>query len=194
MKNKITFILFLFLSLNAIAQDKKFSVEIGYPLSLNSNNLQKIQGLADVSLKYRFADTESITYGVSYTFDWLKSEDQGVYGTSGNQLFHHVDAFGEFKVVGAEKLHPFVGVGFTLLSQEYSRFINEDPGDPAFLAQQKEKENHAGFNINFGGSYDISSRFYVQTYFHYIRSYRDFGGEKIGFNNNLLKIGAGFRF
>lgn len=193
MKNKITFILFLFLSLNAIAQDKKFSVEIGYPVSLTQN----LMGLADGSLKYRFADTQSITIGVSYTFNWLKIPGEGSYTYVGyNQFYHHVGAFGEFKINGAEKLHPFIGIGFTLLSQKYSNYntyLAQDLYDPN-ISPTKERKNSTGYNINFGGSYDISSRFYVQTYFHYIKTYRDFGSEKVGFNTNLLKVGAGFRF
>lgn len=71
MKNKITLIALLLLSFSAISQDKKFSIDVNYPLSLDSNEFQKVNGIIDGSFKYRFKESTSMTIGASYTFDFL---------------------------------------------------------------------------------------------------------------------------
>ncbi|WP_300570843.1 outer membrane beta-barrel protein [Flavobacterium sp.] len=197
MKNKITLIALLFLSFSAISQDKKFSIDVNYPLSLDSNDFQKITGVIDASFKYRFKETDVMKIGVSYTFDLLKDKiefDTSSSDLDGNYTFHHLGVFGEFKLNSNEKLHPFVGIGYSMLSSE-NEFMYVDP--MGGVETRKEKTNDSGLNLNFGVTYDISSQFFIQTYFHYIRIYKTSivdEDEKSGVNYNQLKLGVGYRF
>lgn len=76
-----------------------------------------------------------------------------------------------------------------------SEFILAGPmGD---VEIKREKSNDSGLNLNFGVSYDVSSSFFIQTYFHYIRIYKTSivdEDEKSGVNYNQLKLGVGYRF
>ena len=197
MKNKITLIALLLLSFSAISQDKKISIDVNYPLSLDSNDFQKTSGIIDASFKYRFKETDAMKIGASYTFDFLKEKEE--FGTSSsdldrNYIFHHLGVFTEFKLNSNEKLHPFAGFGYSMLTSE-SEFIYVNPFGE--IERRKEKSTDSGLNLNFGVTYDISSQFYIQTYFHYIRIYKTSivdEDEKSGVNYNQLKLGVGYRF
>lgn len=192
MKTNYTLIILFLISLNVFSQDKKFSIEINYPLAI-SNGIENFTGIADASIKYRFAEGELFKYGASLTFDYLKAklpfnnQDLGR-----NYFFYHANGFAEMTIPSAEKIHPFVGAGFTYVSYEYEFFRAVD----GFTTVETIKENDPGFNLKLGIQYDFTSSFFMQSYFHYIRTFNksDFNDETIGVNYNQVKFGVGLRF
>ena len=195
MKNNLLLIILFLLSINAISQNKKFSIDINYPLSLSNGEFDKISGIIDGSLKYRFKETDLLEFGISYTFDLLKGKISPFVNEpdlNKNFIFHHLDVFSELNLNSTDRFHPFFGLGYTMLNYDYEYFY----GNNEFTEIRTKKENDSGINFNLGLKYDISDMFFVQTYFHYIRTFRKsvISDKNIGINNNQLKFGLGYRF
>ncbi len=192
MKTNRIFFLLIFISITSFSQDKKFSFEINYPLAI-SNGIENFTGIADANIKYRFAEGELFKYGASLTFDYLKanlpfnSED-----LARDYFFYHINGFAEMTIPSAERIHPFVGAGFTYVSYEYE-YIR---GVNGFSTIETKKERDPGFNLKLGIQYDFTSNLFIQSYFHYIRSLRksEFDDGIIGINYNQVKFGIGLRF
>lgn len=195
MKNKFILTALFFLSLSAVSQVKKFSVDLNYPLALKSGFDDGSKGIIDGSFKYRFKELNSMSIGASYTFDLIKTESTFVGRKLGmNSNFHHVDLFSEFKLSSEDKLRPFFGLGYSILFSE-NEYINLNPMNQ--IEVKAEKENNSGINMNLGFSYDLTKTFYVQSYFHYIRIFKKNyveDGKNVGVNYNQLKLGVGYRF
>ena len=106
--------------------------------------------------------------------------------------FHHLNIFSEFNLNSVKKLHPFIGLGYTALSYNYEYIF----GVNEFAKIKNKKENHNGINLNSGFIYNITSDFYFQTHFHYIRiPQKDpISNKSTGAKYNQLKLGLGFRF
>ncbi len=192
MKTNYTLLLLILVSLTTYAQDKKFSIEVNYPLAI-SNGIENFTGIADASIKYRFTEGELFKYGASFTFDYLKAK----YPFNNQDLgrdyfFYHVNGFAEMTIPSAEKIHPFVSAGFTYVSYEYEYFRGFD----GFTTIETIKEKDPGFNLKLGIQYDFTSSLFIQSYFHYIRSFNknEFFDETIGVNYNQVKFGLGYRF
>ncbi|PID69838.1 MAG: hypothetical protein CR985_03735 [Flavobacteriales bacterium] len=193
MKTNYIFILLILMSFTSFAQNKKFSVEANYPLAI-SNGFEDVNGIVDASIKYRFAEGELFKYGASFTFDYLKEKLPFNYqDLDKDYFFYHVNGFTEMTIPSAEKIHPFVGVGFTYVICKYEYFNSMDH---LFDIAETEKEKNPGFNFKLGIQYDFTNSFFVQSYFHYIRSFYKsrFNNETIGINYNQVKFGIGFRF
>ncbi|MES2813052.1 MAG: outer membrane beta-barrel protein [Bacteroidota bacterium] len=194
MKSKFILIALFFLSLSTVSQVKKFSVDLNYPLALKSGYGDESRGIIDGSFKYRFKELNSMTIGASYTFDLIKRESTFAETELGmNYNFHHVNLFSEFKLSSEDKLHPFIGLGYSILFSE-NEYIYSNMEE---VEIKVKKENNSGINVNFGFSYDVTKSFYVQSYFHYVRVFtKSFveDGKKVGVNYNQLKLGLGYRF
>ena len=192
MKTYYTFLLLLLISFTGFAQDKKFSVEVNYPLA-TSNGFENFTGIASASIKYRFAHGELFQYGASFTFDFLKAKlPYDNRDLDRNYFFYHANGFAEMTIPSAEKIHPFVGAGFTYVSYEYEYFTITGP----FTSVETINEKDPGFNLKLGIQYDFTTSFFMQAYYHYIRAFNknDFNDETIGRNYNQFKFGLGLRF
>ncbi|MFD0991480.1 outer membrane protein [Mariniflexile jejuense] len=192
MKTKHTLVFLFFISLTTFSQNKKFSVEVNYPLGM-SNGFENLSGIIDASINYRFATSELFSYGASVTFDYLKGDiNFSNQDLNRNFFFYHFDGFAEMTIPSAEKLHPFAGAGLTLLNYDY-QYLS---GTNEFPTIETRKEKDLGFNIKLGIQYDLNNNLFIQTYFHSIRTFNksDFNNETIGVNYNQLKIGLGLRF
>lgn len=195
MKKSITLFFLLILNLTTYSQDKKFSIDINYPLAIN-NSITEVNGIVDGSFKYRFKELDAMTIGAVYTYD-LATERIDSYLSSLKHTYHfnHLGGLIEFKIKTVEKLHPFAQAGYTLLTTK-SKLRISDSSDPDISEDQTKVENSSGFNLGAGTSYDISERFYLQLYYHYIKVYsqEDFSKETRGYNYDQLKLGVGYRF
>ncbi|TYP73552.1 outer membrane beta-barrel protein [Aquimarina intermedia] len=180
------------LSISSFSQDKKFSIEANYPLAI-SNGYEKFTGIVNGSFKYRFAKSKLFQYGASLTFDYLKSTVPFSYeDLKTDYFFYHINGFAEMNIASAKNFHPFIGIGFTYLSYEYEFYYTYYEFDNI----ETRRANDLGMNFKLGAQYDFTSVFFIQTYFHYIRTFNDnnFNNETMGVNNNQLKLGLGFRF
>ena len=193
MKTYYIALFLIVITVSSFSQNKRFSVEANYPLAL-SNGIEKITGVADISFKYRFIKKEVVSVGASLTFDYLKSElPYNFSNLNRDYFFYHVNAFAEITIPGAEKLHPYVGAGFTYLMSDYEYLQSRNQ----LTTIGVEKRNESGFNLQFGIQYDITSALFVQSYFHYINTYvkTDFTDNKaLSVNYDLIKFGLGVRF
>lgn len=194
MKNKIILYLVLLVNICSISQNKKFSLEINYPLTLRDGEGDKTQGVLGGSLKYRFKTTTQFNLGVDYTFDFLNGTDRfGGTDLKNNSYFHHLNFFGELNSEPFHKIHPTFGLGFTIFSHN-NEYIYSDPDTSLIL---DSKRNNLGINFKIGINYEITKNFFAQTYFHYIRTFEEgIGSENktFGFNHNQLKLGLGYKF
>jgi hypothetical protein len=197
MKKRVLIIVLFFLSLNAISQNKKFSVDVNYPLSIDNSEYSKTTGVVGGSFKYRFAETKAVRFGTSYTFDTFNEKTGISFNDLKKHYFHHVDVFGEFNLNGNSKLHPFIGIGYTAIYEDYIYKIdNSFFNAPSTEGRSKDRKN--GLNFNLGMSYDITNRFFVQTYFHFVKAFLKtdeyYYNQPKAINYNQIKLGAGFRF
>lgn len=196
MKKNCILLLLLACSFGVFSQTKKFSFEINYPISLSSG-YEKSTGIADGSLKFRFLERELFNVGADYTFTYVQNKVPSFYDEmKRNFFFHHVDLFATLNIASAPKLHPYASLGFTYSVYEYHYYYVQDDFDPNFTRIENKKEKDPGYNLKIGLQYDLSQSFFLQTNFHYIRTFNknELIDENYGINYNQIKIGAGFKF
>ena len=182
---KLLFGLLFFASLTTFAQDKKWSVEASYPISIGGDLGNDAPGIIDLGIKYRFVDLSfaTIGFGVSSA---VFSKNSNVTETSVINETHWLvqpKVFSEFKLPGLVKLRPSLGVGVTFINSSFDGNVNGVAFD--------NTSNDTAFNINLGLSYDITKNLFVQGQYDFI-DYEATIDEKdyLGF----LKFGLGFRF
>lgn len=198
MKKKLLLGILLSTTVYTFAQDRNWSVEVNYPVNLNEFGvLNGKDGTIDVGLKYRFLNTDIVHLGLSLsgglTSDSAGSNNNDTFKST--TYFFQPKIFAEFDLPIVPKLHPSVGLGYSLVSFNYEGAI----GATDFSDQGN---TDGGLNFEAGLSYNISSRFFVQAQYDLIRlRVRDevvFDGERVNFDLdesiNRLKIGIGFRF
>ena len=96
-------------------------------------------------------------------------------------------------IPNAEKFHPFAGLGFSYVTYDYLYIYMMDD----YVEVETRTERDPGVNFNFGIQYDLSSNFFVQSYFHFIRTFDKtelMDDEIFAVNTNMLKVGIGYRF
>lgn len=194
MKNYYTILLLFLISFTAQSQNKPISVEVNYPLEM-AQGFDEVTGIANVGVKYRFAQGELFTYGASLSADYLRRdyEDSYVYrDRSSDFLYYHIGGFAEMTIPSAGMIHPFAGVGFSYLIYDYYYFYSSYEYD----WMETRKERNPGFNLNFGIQVDLSSSFFLQSYFQFIRTYDkpEIRDEMYAINTDILKVGIGYRF
>lgn len=171
---------------------KNFSLEVNYPLEFSNGNSSDLTGVINSKLKYRFLNRESFSIGTSYSIDLLKGDLRYPFDKE-SFISHHFNLFGEVPLNSSNKLITSLGIGYSTQSYFKSTIIYNNSGE---VSSTSEKDTIGGFNISFGGTYDIFKNFFFQANFQFIRLYvEDYIAEKkVGFNKNRLKIGVGYRF
>ncbi len=189
---KFLVLLFVLSFTNIFSQKKNFSLEVNYPLEFSNGNSSNLTGVINSKIKYRFFNRESFSIGTSYSIDLLTGDLQYPYDKE-SFISHHFNLFGEVPLNSTNKLIPSLGIGYSTQSYFKSTIIYNNSGE---VSSTSEKDTIGGFNISFGGTYDIFKNFFIQANFQFIRLYvEDYIAEKkIGFNKNRLKIGVGYRF
>lgn len=179
------------------AQDQKWSVEANYPFTLDDGTFSNNDGAIDLGIKYRFFRTDLVRLGLDlnggFVYDKAGNNNEDTF-KSKTYLFQP-KLFAEFSVPFAPKWHPMVGVGYSVVSNNFSGSISGTDFSDRSGAD-------GGFNFDIGISYDISSRFFLQLKYDMILlQVKDevvFDNERINidFRENIdrLKIGVGFRF
>ena len=204
--NKVILASFLvFASFIVHAQDQKWSIEANYPLVANSNLQNDLNGVVDLGIKYRFANVGPVILGVGFNAAYLKNFDSFTYGGPGfqdqefdykaKQFLFQPKIFAEVAIPGLAKLKPQIGVG-------YAKVIDDVYLKDGVDVQTDDSNTDGGLNLNFGISYDLSDKFFIQVQYDFLNVHRkgentrdnqtftyDFN-EKIG----LIKAGVGFRF
>ena len=196
MKLKLLLVFLFLISMEAFAQDQKWSVEANYGIVPN-DGLGGDDNIIDIGLKYRFADLKFMQLGVGINAGFAKENfndyDINLDGKTKDYYFQP-RVFADFIIPGIEKLRPSIGLGYSI--------INSDTDVISIGEPINTNTTNGGFNFNLGLSYDITKRFFIQAQYDFINlKFKDefnFQGEVIKpditekFNN--IKLGVGFRF
>ena len=176
-------------SFYASAQDKKWSLEVSYPISVNDAFASSNEGTVGVGVKYRFVQSGKFTFGLSVDgtrfATTLVNDSDPVQEFQYRDFFFQPRFFAELPLSENGKLRLMGGVGWTWL---YSK------GGEAFFDEngrlQGGEEWADGLNLNLGLTYDISPSIFVQTQYDHLF----FSGNTSDSNIGLFKLGGGFRF
>ncbi len=182
---------FLFLGLMFMqAQEKDWSIEINYPFSVGDAFGSSNQGTIGVGVKHRFATAGKFRLGVSLDASWFATtfinDTDPIQELKYRDNFWQPRIFAELPLSQDNKLRLSGGIGWTLL---------RSVGGLAFFDEQGQiqggAEWNSGLNMNIGLSYEVSSRWFVQTQYDFIYfSQANSPNRLVG----LIKLGAGFRF
>ncbi len=96
--------------------------------------------------------------------------------------------FGNLDLESIDKFHPTVGLGYTIMVFDASGINNGfDVSDAS--------DTLSGFNFNFGLTYDITEKLFVQAQYDFVKLRVDNDVPDLKFNTNvtILKIGLGYR-
>lgn len=170
------------------AQDKDWSIEIGYPISVGDEFGASNQGVISAGLKYRFATAGKLRIGASLDATWFSTtstnDSDPIQEFKMKNFFIQPRIFGELPITKNDKLNLLGGLGWT-----WNRSVER----LAFFDDQGEVQGddwNNGFNLNLGLSYNLSTRWFVQAQYDLIFLSGDSPSRNVG----LIKVGAGFRF
>ena len=195
MKVRIITILLIFFSIKSFSQNSKFSIEANFPIAIGDNFLEdNYNGIIDLGINYRFLQKEVVNLGVSANFGFFKNTKSGA--TDLNQMFDvkiipiQPRLFAEFNIQNLEKLHPQIGIGYSILIYNAEWADNRDAELPADI-----NDNESGFNFNLGIAYDISEKFFLQAQYDFVKIGVENGVPDISYNTNIniMKFGIGYR-
>jgi len=77
MKQTLFFLTIVFFSINALAQDQKWSLEASYPISIGNRIGNDNPGIGDLGIKYRFLNFDFVQIGVGLNVSLFKDRIQG---------------------------------------------------------------------------------------------------------------------
>jgi|SRR5690554_7671051 len=192
MKQKLLLTLLLIFTIKTFSQDSKFSLEANFPIPIGDNFLgENYGGIIDIGAKYRFSELKILNIGASINGGFLKNSK-----ADSNNMFDvnvypiQPRIFAELNIESLSKLHPQIGLGYSfLIFKAKSNGINPD-----FLESNIDRTED-GINLNFGLSYDITNKLFLQAQYDFVKIGVDNDVPDIKYNTNIniLKFGLGFR-
>ncbi len=177
----------LFFAIKSFSQNSKYSLELNFPIPVDNNFIgNNYSGIIDLGARVRFSNLNVINIGASLNGSVLTNNStQSVRVTS---YIIQPRIFVELAVKSISKLHPSIGLGYAIMT---FNALGSSNGSN-FL---KVNNTQSGVNFNFGLSYDIAKRFFVQGQFNFIKLGVNNEVSDIKFNRNvnILKIGIGYQ-
>lgn len=197
MKKVLLVLMLLLISEKAQSQNKNFSVELAYPISLtdgvfSSNEIYNLKGIIGVNIKYRFTNNKTVNFGLSYTFDFLKENvgyEKDGSALYGNNLFHNVNFLSELNLKSIRALHPYLSVGYTLANLTSYNLVYDENN---LVGKSSKSIVGHGLNFKTGALYDITNSIFIKTDYQYLKVYQ--ANQVNGQSFSLLNLGAGYRF
>ncbi|WP_281541580.1 outer membrane protein [Maribacter aestuarii] len=193
MKQKLLLTFLMIFTIKSFAQDSKFSIELNYPIPIDENLIgRSYNGIINAGLKYNFANLDFMNLGVSLNSGIFKNtKEDRVQPFDATIYIFSPRINSEFKIKSLEKLHPSVGLGYSIVNfrADVDRFNSETNSD----VSSSQSEN--GVNLNFGLAYDITNNLFLQIQYDFIKIGvdNDVPDFKYNTNINLVKIGLGYR-
>ena len=177
-------ILIMLVSSTLSAQDKKWSVEASYPISVGDEFGLDGRGILDLGARYRFLELGTFGLGASLNTSLFFDNSIGVgdEDIDFRQIFLQPRVFMEAKIPGLERLRLSFGVGYAWDFYSSSGIERLLPGDFS--------RTEGGLNVNSGVAFDVYRNWFLQVQYDYIREDLGFTVDEIG----LLKVGLGLRF
>lgn len=203
MKKHFLFVSLLVTFFGFSQNDKKYGIELNYPLILDTGATTQLGslGLANVNLHYTFNRKKSISKSVVYAADyWILNEKSAPYNE--RNFVHSLSYFSEFTIQDLSFFKPYLGAGYSL--RQYSSTLNNSffqlnnlSFNPTVSGlTQSINELHHGFNLNFGTKLFVSKSFY----FNLSHTLHRFNMKKSAFtgqhwkNYSIVKSGIGIIF
>ncbi|WP_298474845.1 hypothetical protein [uncultured Maribacter sp.] len=130
-KNYFLIISVFFFSVSIVAQDKKWSVEANYPLSVGDELGNDAPGIADVGIKYRFLDFNIVKIGAGINTGVFKENiksytDPKTYDFDETNWIIQPKIFAEFTIPGIRKLRPSIGLGYSFIETKYDGLLPDE--------------------------------------------------------------------
>lgn len=182
----------LIISIHSYSQDSKFSLELNYPAPMGENFVgENYTGIIDLGADYRIANLNPIHIGVSINGGVLlnnSNQNNGLQDFKVTTYAIQPRIFGELNLESIAKIHPAIGLGYTIM-------IFDASGTNNGFDVSDSSDTKTGININFGLAYDISEKLFVQAQYDVIKLKEDneVPNTKFNTNVNILKIGLGYR-
>lgn len=195
MLQKLLIALSLIFTINSFAQDSKFSVELNYPIPMDKNFVgQNYNGIIDLGLKYRFLDLDVLNIGASVNGGLLKTAENSMLNQRDVTAYTiQPRVFAELNIAAVNSLHPSIGLGYSFMIFNGTTIVGDRPGE---VHSTNVSTTEGGFNVNLGIAYDITTRFFGQIQYDFIKLGTKDDMPKIKYNTNvnILKVGLGYRF
>ncbi|WP_396195294.1 outer membrane beta-barrel protein [Flavobacterium sp.] len=190
---KIISLVLVFSALQSFSQSKA-SVELNYPIPTGDNFVSNYKGVLDIGFKYRFADKEDFSFGVSLNANYLTyTFDNPDLNFKTQNYNFQPRIFGELKLKGVPRLHPALGIGYTFM--QFSSSGSGNNGEDIINFNESEQLN--GFNFNVSFSFDFSKKMFALVQYDAIKvSDTPVGVPDTKYNTNasFIKLGIGYRF
>lgn len=190
MIQNILSILFIISTITLFSQDKKFSLELNYPMIIDDNFVRKnYNRLVDFGVDYRIKNLNSVNVGCSLNIGALKNnlESNNEFQDFKITLYTiQPRVFTELDLKSVKRFHPAVGLGYTFLIFRNNNGFNISDTN----------NNLSGFNLNFSFVYDILDKVFAQIQYDFVKigAKNDVPNINYNTNINILKIGLGYRF
>lgn len=193
MKRTLFFTLLLLISVMSFAQESKFSLELNSPFYIDTNYSRDQSRTMDIGLKYGLLDYNFVKVGASVNSLMVLPRDASRMKYSSITLSPRI--YAEFKIKSLPKLHPLIGVGYSLERYKLGRELQHFTEDGSLESLGTHFSAH-GLNLNFGAEYDITSKFFIKGQYDFMRmtntneELKKYGPA----NSKILKLGIGYRF
>lgn len=186
-------ILMLLLPILGLAQDRKFSLEANYPITIDQNFVgNTYNGAIDIGLDYIFARSLNFDLGLGLNAGLLsnkRNETDDPSSFKANIYTIQPKIYGELVINSIPNLHPQFGLG-------YSIFVFDISGTFPQTTFNQRSETKGGMNFLAALLFDVSDRLFIQFQYDFVKLARedDIPDTKYNNNINLLKLGLGYRF
>lgn len=193
MKTKLILFLIVLLPSVILAQDRKFSLEANYPITIDKNALgADYDGAIDIGFDYIFARSLNFDLGLGFNAGWLSSsrfEANDPNRFKSNIYTIQPKIYGELVINSIPNLHPQFGLG-------YSLFVFDISGTFPQTNLNQRSETTGGMNFLAALVFDVSERMFIQFQYDFVKLTREnnIPDTKYYNNVNLLKLGLGYRF
>ncbi|WP_088340111.1 outer membrane protein [Robiginitalea sediminis] len=183
------FLFFLFVfGLMVRAQERDWSVEAYYPVSIGESFGSSNEGLLGLGVKYRFAEWGKARVGVALDGVWFATtfinDSDPIQEEKYRDFFLQPRLFAELPLTSSEKLWLTGNLGWS---------FNRSTRDPAFFdtnGRVQGKDLNNGPSLGLGLRYDFAPRWFLGADTQWIFLSGDSPSRTVG----LGKIGVGFRF
>lgn len=187
MKKKLPF-LFLFLGILILrAQDKDWSIELSYPISVGDEFGSYNQGIVGLGVKYRVVTAGKLQFGPSINATWFATtttnDSDPIQQLEFRDFFFQPRFFAELPISPNKRLYLRGGLGWTWFRSAGESFIDQ-------VGEVQGVEWNNGLNLNLGMSYNLSVSWYAHVQYNLIFSSENSPNSRIG----LIQVGGGFRF
>lgn len=190
MRKIIIFLLFSLPLSHCFSQDKKWSLEVNYPIPVDNNFVgHNFLGIFDIGAKYRILDTELLNFGAGLNAGIMKFQNKEEF--EHYLLFNYYfqpKIFAELDIEHLPEFRPFAYAGYSLMifRADGTNYTND---------LYYTSETLRGYSFGLGLVYDIAQNLFIQLQYDFTR----LTGENINSASpyrlrvSLLKAGVGIR-